>query len=84
MNLETAFEKAAKDVNTLTERPSNETLLKLYGLYKQASVGDVNQERPGGFDFKGIAKYDAWASLRGTSKEQAMQMYIELVTSLIG
>lgn len=77
------FEKAARDVHQLNEKPSNEILLSLYALYKQATEGDVTGERPGGFDFKGAAKYDAWASLQGTDKETAMQNYIELVGKLL-
>ncbi|MCK5105188.1 MAG: acyl-CoA-binding protein [Cyclobacteriaceae bacterium] len=69
-------------MHSLEYRPSNEDLLKMYGLYKQATEGDVSSDRPGGFDFKGIAKYDSWASLRGMSKEEAMQSYIDLVNSL--
>ncbi len=62
--------------------PSNQGLLKLYGLYKQATIGEVKEDRPGGFDFKAIAKYDSWASLRGMSQAEAMQAYIDLVDSL--
>lgn len=82
MNLNESFKKAAERIHSLENRPSNENLLKLYGLYKQAAEGDVTDDRPGGFDFKAIAKYDAWASLRGMSKEEAMQSYITLVNSL--
>ncbi|NJN26262.1 MAG: acyl-CoA-binding protein [Cyclobacteriaceae bacterium] len=82
MNLNENFLKAAERVHTLPQKPSNENLLKMYGLYKQATEGDVQGEQPGGFDFKGLAKYNSWASLRGTSKETAMQQYIELVESL--
>lgn len=76
------FEDAVKRVHSLDTRPSNENLLKLYGLYKQATEGDVLGDRPGGFDFKAIAKYDSWASLREMSKEEAMQGYVDLVDSL--
>jgi len=82
MNLKEEFEQALNQVRSLDTRPSNENLLKLYGLYKQATVGDVSDDRPGGFDFKAIAKYDSWASLRGTSEDEAMQAYIDLVDSL--
>ena len=84
MNLTESFSKAAERIHSLEYRPSNEDLLKMYGLYKQATEGDVSSDRPGGFDFKGIAKYDSWASLRGMSKEEAMQSYIDLVNSLFG
>ncbi len=82
MDLQTSFEEAVVKVKTLTYKPSNEDLLKLYSLYKQATEGDVSGDRPGGFDFKGAAKYDAWATLKGMSREEAMQTYIDLVDSL--
>lgn len=77
-----AFSEAVSKSKTLSQRPSNEVLLKLYGLYKQATEGDVSGERPGGFDFKGAAKYDAWESFKGKNKEIAENEYIELVNSL--
>ncbi|MCW5912633.1 MAG: acyl-CoA-binding protein [Cyclobacteriaceae bacterium] len=76
------FNAAVARSKELTKRPSNQELLELYGLFKQATDGDVTGERPGGFDFKGIAKYDAWASKKGIAKEQAMQDYMALVTQL--
>ncbi len=76
------FEQAAIRSKELTKRPSNEDLLKLYSLYKQASEGDVTGERPGGFDFKGAAKYDAWASIKGMSGDDAMEQYVSLVNNL--
>ena len=82
MNLNEKFTLAVDGVHDLVTRPSNENLLKLYGLYKQATEGDVLGDRPGGFDFKAIAKYDSWASLKGKTKEEAMQDYIDLVASL--
>lgn len=82
MSLKETFEQAVNGVHDLDTRPSNENLLKLYGLYKQSTEGDVAGDRPGGFDFKAIAKYDSWASLRGTSIDDAMQAYIDLVNSL--
>ncbi len=78
-----AFVKAAETAQALPQRPTNEELLKLYSLYKQASEGDVTGERPGGFDFKGAAKYDAWKNLEGLDKEAAEEAYISLVQSLI-
>lgn len=80
--LQEEFEKAAALTKEFTQRPSNEELLELYALYKQATEGDVSGERPGGFDFKAIAKYDAWEELKGRSKEQAMKEYITLVDNL--
>lgn len=82
MELQQQFENAAARSKELTKRPSNEELLQLYALYKQGSEGDVNEDRPGGFDFKAIAKYDAWAELKGKSKEAAMQEYIALMDKL--
>ncbi|WP_261664689.1 acyl-CoA-binding protein [Deinococcus sp. Marseille-Q6407] len=79
----TEFEQAQQDVNTLSKKPGNDTLLKLYALYKQATEGDVTGERPGGFDFKGGAKYDAWQAQQGKTAEQAQQDYIQLVRELI-
>jgi len=83
MDLRTEFEAAAARSKELPEQP-NETLLDLYGLYKQATSGDVNGKRPGMFDPVGRAKYDAWAAHEGTSREDAMRAYIELVDRLAG
>jgi diazepam-binding inhibitor (GABA receptor modulator, acyl-CoA-binding protein) len=82
MELQQQFEAAAARSKELTKRPGNEELLQLYALYKQGSEGDVNEERPGGFDFKAIAKHDAWAELKGKSKEHAMQEYIAFMDKL--
>lgn len=76
------FESAVTRSRQLTSRPSNEDLLSLYALYKQATEGDVTGDRPGGFDFKAIAKYDAWAEVKGLSQEDAMQKYVALVERL--
>jgi len=78
----TKFEAAAEDVKKLEERPDNDTLLKLYALYKQGSEGDVTGPKPGFFDFVGTAKYEAWAKLKGTKAEEAQQKYIDLVKKL--
>jgi len=78
-----AFEQAQIDVKTLTSRPSNNDMLFLYSHFKQGSVGDVTGKRPGMMDMVGRAKYDAWAKLKGTSKEQAMQLYIDKVQALL-
>lgn len=80
--MQAEFEKAVAQSKELTKRPSNEELLQLYALYKQATDGDVTSDRPGGFDFKAIAKYDAWAEIKGKSKEDAMKDYIALVAKL--
>ena len=82
--LKQAFEQAAKDVQALSERPDNDTLLRLYALYKQGSEGDVSGEKPGFFDFVGTAKYEAWAKLKGTAQDDAMRQYIDLVAKLRG
>lgn len=76
------FEEAATRARDLPERPDNETLLKLYALYKQGSEGDVSGDKPGFFDFVGVAKYEAWEKLRGMDKEEAMRQYIGMVDSL--
>jgi len=81
-DLQSAFEQAAKDVQTLSERPDNETLLRLYALYKQGSEGDVSGAKPGFFDFVGTAKYEAWAKLKGTCSDEAKQKYVDLVKKL--
>jgi len=77
-----AFEAAAARSKELPAKPDNTTLLKLYALYKQGSEGDISGDRPGGFDFKAIAKYDAWAGLRGKSQDEARQEYVDFVNSL--
>ena len=81
-DLQARFEQAAKDVHALAERPDNETLLRLYGLYKQGAEGDASGPKPGFFDFVGTAKYEAWAKLAGTSQDEAMQKYVDLVKKL--
>lgn len=85
MDLKAQFEQAAADSKTLSEKPSNDVLLQLYSLYKQGSTGDVNTEPPSNpFDFVNKAKYEAWASLKGKSQEDAMKEYIALVGKLKG
>jgi len=83
-DLQTRFAAAADDVQSLDERPDNNTLLRLYALYKQATVGDVEGKRPGFANFAGRAKYDAWADLEGTDSEDAMEQYVALVDELKG
>lgn len=78
------FENAVERSKTLSERPSNDILLQLYALYKQGTDGDVNTERPGGFDFKNIAKWDAWKKQEGKSQDEARSEYVQLVNSLAG
>ena len=83
-DLKKQFEKAAKDIMALAERPDNDTMLKLYALYKQGASGDVSGPKPGFFDFVGTAKYEAWAKLKGTKQDEAMQKYVDLVKKLGG
>lgn len=83
-DLNQEFEQASERVKQLEQRPDNDTLLKLYGLYKQGAEGDVSGERPGFFDFVGVAKYEAWEKLAGTDQEEAKKRYVELVDSLTG
>jgi diazepam-binding inhibitor (GABA receptor modulator, acyl-CoA-binding protein) len=82
MDLKSQFDQAVADSKNLPERPSNETLLQLYSLYKQSTEGDVNGEAPTMFDFVAKAKYEAWSSIKGKSKDVAMQDYISLVHKL--
>jgi acyl-CoA-binding protein len=84
MELPQRFEDAQQRVKTLKQTPSNDTLLELYALYKQATTGDVSGSRPGMFDLKGRAKFDAWAGKKGTSKDKAMESYVALVDKLVG
>jgi diazepam-binding inhibitor (GABA receptor modulator, acyl-CoA-binding protein) len=77
-----SFEDAQKRVKALTESPSNDHLLELYALFKQASVGDVSGSRPGMMDFKGRAKFDAWTKKKGTAKDAAITAYVSLVDRL--
>ncbi len=84
MTTQEDFEAAAQRAQQLPGKPSNTVLLQLYALYKQATDGDATGERPGGFDFKAIAKHDAWTGLRGTSKDAARQQYVALVAELAG
>ena len=76
------FNQAVLSSKELTVKPSNEDLLRLYALFKQSTAGDVTGERPGGFDFKGAAKYDAWSKEQGKATDTAMQEYINLVNEL--
>ena len=78
------FESAAIAVKSLTNRPDDNTMLKLYGLYKQGSAGDVEGEKPGFFDFVGVAKHEAWEKLKGTPAEEARSRYVELINKLAG
>lgn len=81
-DLRHAFEQAAEAVKRLDYRPDNDTLLKLYALYKQGSEGDVHGTPPGFFDFVGTAKHEAWVQLRGLPPDEAMRRYVALVEQL--
>lgn len=81
-DLKAAFESAVAGSKNLSERPDNATLLKLYALYKQGTVGDNTEKKPGFGDMVGRAKWDAWNSMKGTSQQDAMQQYIDLIASL--
>jgi acyl-CoA-binding protein len=82
MNLQEQFAQAQAESKNLPERPDNMTLLKMYALFKQGANGDATGERPGMTDFVNRAKFDAWAALKGTSQDEAMQQYIDLVEDL--
>ena len=83
MELKEQFDQAVTGSKALVQKPDNETLLKLYSLYKQSTEGDVNTDPPSNpFDFVNKAKHEAWSSLKGKSKDEAMQEYIDLVKKL--
>jgi diazepam-binding inhibitor (GABA receptor modulating acyl-CoA-binding protein) len=81
-DLQAAFDAAVANSKKLASRPDNQTLLKIYGLYKQATVGDNDEKKPGFGDMVGRAKWDAWNGLKGTSSDDAKQQYVDLITSL--
>ena len=81
-DLKAEFEAAVANSKNLSERPDNATLLKIYGLYKQATQGDNAEKKPGFGDMVGRAKWDAWNGMKGTSSDDAMQQYVDLIKSL--
>jgi acyl-CoA-binding protein len=81
-NLQALFETAVANSKSLSERPDNSTLLKIYGLYKQATAGDNTDKKPGFSDMVGRAKWEAWNGFKGTPGDDAMQQYIDLIESL--
>lgn len=83
MALQENFDKAVADVKNLKQTPKDDQLLELYALFKQATVGDCNTDRPGLLDFKGKAKWDAWNHKKGTDAEKAKQDYVNNVQGLI-
>lgn len=84
MSLQEQFEQTVAESKNLADRPDNMTLLKMYGLYKQGSNGDVQGDRPGMTDFVARAKWDAWAAIKGLPQETAQQQYIDLIAELKG
>lgn len=83
-DLQARFDTAVAESKNLPERPDNLTLLRIYALYKQATEGDVTGARPGAMDFVARAKYDAWEMLKGKSKDEVQQAYVEMVEGLKG
>ncbi len=81
-DLKTRFDAAVANSKNLSERPDNATMLKIYGLYKQATTGDNAEKKPGFADMVGRAKWDAWNQCKGSSSDEAMQQYIDLIESL--
>ena len=81
-DLDADFEAAVADSKKLSQRPDNATLLKIYGLYKQATLGDVTDKKPGFGDMIGRAKWDAWNACKGTASEDAKRQYVALIQSL--
>ena len=81
-DLKKQFEAAAANSKNLSERPDNTTMLKIYALYKQASVGDNTEKKPGFTDLVGRAKWDAWNGVKGVATKDAMQQYVDLIESL--
>ncbi|XP_015172563.1 PREDICTED: acyl-CoA-binding protein homolog [Polistes dominula] len=83
MSLDEQFKTAEEAVKTLTKRPTDEELLELYALFKQATIGDCNTQKPGMFDLKGKAKWQSWNDKKGLSKEDAKKAYVEWVNNLM-
>lgn len=83
-DLNARFEQASVDAKSLSERPDNQTLLRIYALYKQGSEGDIERDKPSMTDMVGFAKWSAWNKLKGTEKDEAKQDFIDLIESLKG
>ena len=81
-DLNASFEAAVAHSKTLSERPDNPTLLRIYALYKQATEGDNADKKPSFSDMVGRAKWDAWEKLKGTEADAAKQQYVDLIESL--
>ncbi len=77
------FEDAAQKIKDLKDKlkksMGNEELQVIYGLYKQATIGDVNIEKPGFFSFEAKAKWEAWNQYKGMSQEEAKHKYVEFL-----
>ena len=82
-NIKQSFKQYSEDVKKIKNKPSDSDLLILYGLYKQATIGNCNTDRPGFLDFKGKSKWDSWNNYKGKNKEEAMKLYIEKAKELI-
>jgi len=81
-SLQQNFESAQNKIKNFTKRPNDDELLHAYGLFKQATVGDINISKPGMFAFKEKAKWEAWNEKKGLKKETAMQSYIDYINTL--
>lgn len=81
-DLKARFDAAVAQSKTLSQRPDNPTLLKIYALYKQATEGDNDAAKPSFSDLVARAKWDAWSKLEGTSQDDAMQAYVDLIAAL--
>uniref|UniRef100_T1DJ94 Putative acyl-coa-binding protein n=1 Tax=Psorophora albipes TaxID=869069 RepID=T1DJ94_9DIPT len=82
MSLDQQFNDAAEKVKSFTKRPTDQELLDLYALFKQATVGDNTTAKPGMFDLKGKAKWQAWSDKQGTGQDAAKEAYVKLVEEL--
>lgn len=83
-DLQSQFDEAVAASKQLSKKPDNDTLLKIYSLYKQATVGDVSGKKPGRFAMVDRAKYEAWEGVKGVSADDAKQQYVALITRLKG
>lgn len=82
-SIDEKFKQAVLDVKTLSNRPNNETLLQLYGLYKQVTIGNINIAQPWAIQLEKRAKWDSWKLFENMDKTKAMTKYIEIVENLI-
>lgn len=83
-DLQSQFDEAVAASKQLSKKPDNDTLLKIYSLYKQATVGDVSGKKPGRFAMVDRAKYEAWEGVKGVSADDARQQYVDLIARLKG